>query len=239
MGVFREHRPRDGLLDPRQTRRRRTHHAGVLPTFTGVAVHDGFAQYRDYTQATHALCDAHHRRELLGVIEQHPDDPTQEWAVAMDGLLREMYAAVAAAREHGHHQLDPAKLAGYQAAYEEIITLGHRTNPARTSRTGRRGPIRQTPARNLLMRLDRDRDAVLRFARDFRVPFDNNLAERDIRMIKLQQKISGCWRTINGAEEFLAIRAYLSTAAKHHQSIAETLTALAKHQPWLPAAASP
>jgi len=160
----------------------------------------------------------------------------------MDRLLREMYAAVAAAREHGHHQLDPAKLAGYQAAYAEIITLGHRTNPARP---GPDEPDRQTrpdppdPARNLLMRLDRDRDAVLRFTRDFRVPFDNNLAERDIRMIKLQQKISGCWRTINGAEEFLAIRAHLSTAAKHHQSIAETLTALAKHQPWLPAAASP
>src|SRR5438876_397315 len=81
-------------------------------------------------------------------------------------------------------------------------------------------------ARNLLVRLDRDRDAVLRFAHDFRVPFDNNQAERDIRMIKLQQKISGCWRTITGAEQFLALRAYLSTANKQHQAIADTLTAL-------------
>ena len=94
--------------------------------------------------------------------------------------------------------------------------------------------IRQTPARNLLTRLDRDREEVLRFAHDFRVPFDNNQAERDIRMVKLQQKISGCWRTITGAEQFLAIRAYLSTARKNEQPTIDVLTALGHRQPWLP-----
>ncbi|MBA2792447.1 MAG: transposase, partial [Thermoleophilaceae bacterium] len=98
-----------------------------------------------------------------------------------------------------------------------------------------RGVIRQTPARNLLVRLDRDREQVLRFAHDFRVPFDNNLAERDVRMIKLQQKISGCWRTITGTEQFLALRAYLSTANKNDQPITRALTALAARDPWLPA----
>ena len=96
--------------------------------------------------------------------------------------------------------------------------------------------IRQTPAHNLLVRLDTYRDDVLRFAHDFRVPFDNNLAERDIRMIKLQQKISGCWRTITGAEQFLTMRAYLSTATKHHEPIADALIALAQRHPWIPAA---
>jgi transposase len=95
--------------------------------------------------------------------------------------------------------------------------------------------IKQTPARNLLARLDEHREQVLRFAHDFRVPFDNNQAERDIRMIKLQQKISGCWRTITGAEQFLALRAYLSTARKNQRPIIDALTALATRDPWLPA----
>ena len=211
-------------------------HAGVLPNFSGVAVHDGFKPYRNYTNVQHALCNVHHLRELLGVIEQAADDPKQEWAVRMDTFLRELHATVQHARTSGQDRLEPGELAGHRAAYQQIITLGNQHNPAGTIPTGKRGVIRQTPARNLLVRLDRDREAVLRFAHDFRVPFDNNQAERDIRMIKLQQKISGCWRTITGAEQFLALRAYLSTANKQHQRIADTLTALATHNPWLPAA---
>jgi transposase len=215
-------------------------HAGVLPAFTGVAVHDGFKPYRDYTNFTHALCNVHHLRELLGVIEQAPDDPQQEWAVRMDKFLRKLQTTIGHARQAGRLHLDPSQLTRIETAYGQIITLGHQTNPAWTIKTGKRGVIRQTPARNLLVRLDRDRDSVLRFATDFRVPFDNNQAERDIRMVKLQQKISGCWRTITGAEHFLAIRAYLSTANKNHQSMASALIALAAGNPWqLPVAASP
>lgn len=210
-------------------------HAGVLPDFTGIAVHDGFKPYRRYAKAEHALCNAHHLRELLGVIEQHPDDPGQSWAPEMDRLLRELHARVEAAKAAGEKRLEPTALAGHRAAYAEVITLGNRQNPPRTIPTGKRGVIRQTPTRNLLVRLDRDREEVLRFAHDFRVPFDNNLAERDIRMVKLQQKISGCWRTIAGAERFLALRAYLSTARKNDRPIAAVLTALAAHEPWLPA----
>jgi transposase len=214
-------------------------HAGVLPSFTGVAVHDGFKPYRKYSHLQHALCNVHHLRELLGVIEQTPDDPQQAWAVQMDRLLRDLHGAVRDARASGRDSLAPAELAGYRDAYQQIITLGYQTNPAGTIPTGKRGVIRQTPAHNLLVRLDTYRDDVLRFATDFHVPFDNNLAERDIRMIKLQQKISGCWRTITGAEQFLAIRSYLSTAGKQHQPIADALTALAARQPWIPAANSP
>ncbi|MGO9958695.1 MAG: IS66 family transposase [Solirubrobacteraceae bacterium] len=87
-----------------------------------------------------------------------------------------------------------------------------------------------------MLRLDERESEVLRFATDFRVPFDNNQAERDIRMVKLQQKISGCWRTTEGAERFLAIRSYLSTARKHGQRPIDALTALAAGRPWLPAA---
>lgn len=210
-------------------------HAGVLPAFTGIAVHDGFKPYRRYTNATHALCNVHHLRELLGIIEQHRDDPQQSWALGMDRLLRDLHAAVQRTRASGEDWLDPGELAGYRAAYEQIIALGNQHNPAGTIPTGKRGVIRQTPARNLLTRLDRDREHVLRFAHDFRVPFDNNQAERDIRMIKIQQKISGCWRTITGAEQFLALRAYLSTARKNDQPLTRALTALAARDPWLPA----
>jgi transposase len=210
-------------------------HAGVLPAFTGIAVHDGFKPYRRYTQAQHALCNVHHLRELLGVIEAHPDDPQQSWAVRMDRLLRDLHTTVQRTKASGEEELEPDALAGHRNAYEQIIALGNHHNPAPTIKTGKRGVIKQTPARNLLVRLDRDREQVLRFAHDFRVPFDNNLAERDIRMIKLQQKISGCWRTITGTEQFLALRAYLSTANKNDQPITRALTALAARHPWLPA----
>lgn len=210
-------------------------HAGVLPHFTGIAVHDGFKPYRRYTQAQHALCNVHHLRELLGVIEQHPDDPQQSWAVHMDRLLRDLHTTVQRTRASGEDWLEPSVLAGYRAAYEQIIALGNHHNPAPTIKTGKRGVIKQTPARNLLVRLDRDREQVLRFAHDLRVPFDNNQAERDIRMIKLQQKISGCWRTITGAEQFLALRSYLSTARKNQHPVTHALTALATRDPWLPA----
>lgn len=214
-------------------------HAGVLPHFGGVAVHDGFKPYRRYTNAEHALCNAHHLRELLGVIEQAPDDPQQAWAVRMDQLLRQLHATVGDARAAGRDRLDPGELASYRDSYQQIITLGYQTNPAGTVPTGKRGVIRQTPAHNLLVRLDTYRDDVLRFAHDFRVPFDNNLAERDIRMIKLQQKISGSWRTSTGASHFLALRAYLSTAHKQGRHTIDVLTRLATADPWIPQAADP
>ena len=129
-------------------------------------------------------------------------------------------------------------LAGYRAAYEQIIALGNQDNPPGTIPTGKRGVIKQTPARNLLTRLDRDREQILRFAHDFQIPFDNNLVERDIRMIKIQQKISGSWRTTTGADHFLALRAYISTTRKQDRDTIDALARLARHTPWLPATAA-
>jgi transposase len=212
-------------------------HAGVLPHFGGIAVHDGWPQYRAYTNAIHALCNAHHLRELLAIIEQDPEG--QSWAAKIDTLLRALHASIEEAKATGEQSLDPWTLAGYRAAYEQIIVLGHQQNPPGTIPTGKRGVIRQTPARNLLVRLDRDREGVLRFAHDFQVPFDNNLAERDLRMIKIQQKISGSWRTTTGADRFLALRAYISTSRKQGHDMIDALARLAKHQPWLPATTGP
>lgn len=214
-------------------------HTGVLPNFTGVAVHDGFRSYRRYyDNATHALCNAHHLRDLQAIIEQDPEGK-QTWARQMDQLLRDLQRTVQSATEHGHDELDVLQLASHRAAYEQIIATGYHENPLNTLRTGKRGFIAQTPSRNLLDRLDRYREEVLRFAHDLRVPFDNNLVERDIRMVKLQQKISGSWRTSTGAEHFLALRAYLSTARKQGRHLLDTLARLAAHDPWLPQPAEP
>jgi transposase len=211
-------------------------HAGVMPHYRGVAVHDGWPQYRAYPAATHALCNAHHLRELLAIIEEHGDE--QPWAGQIDALLRTLHEEVKATKTAGEDWLDPWVLAGYRAAYEQIIAAGNDHCPLSTIKTGKRGVIRQSPARNLLTRLDRDREQILRFAHDFRVPFENNLVERDIRMIKIQQKISGSWRTTTGADSFLALRAYISTARKQGHDILDALARLADRQPWLPTAAS-
>ena len=211
-------------------------HLGVLGPFSGVAVHDGLSTYRKYQDATHALCNVHHLRELVGAIERDPD--TQTWAKEMDSLLREVKATVERVRAAGRDELPLSVLGAFEERYEEIIARGHEQNPPPTKRTGRRGPIGRSKTANLHRRLDEQREEVLRFAHDFRVPFDNNQAERDLRMIKLQQKISGSWRTISGAEGFLALRSYLSTAAKHGHDVLDVLTRLAERDPWLPDAAA-
>ncbi len=204
--------------------------AGVLPAFSGVAVHDGWASYRNFEDALHALCGAHHLRELTGAEEQG-----QTWAVGMSCLLLDTRGAVDEAKAAGDRQLSAKTLAELHASYRELIELGYEENPGLAGQDeGRRS--RRTKAQNLLLRLDEREQEVLRFAHDFWVPFDNNLSERDLRMIKLQQKISGCWRTTQGAERFLAIRSYLSTARKQGQRPIDVLAALAAGQPWLSAA---
>src|SRR5665811_576948 len=97
-----------------------------------MCIRDRFKPYRNYTHLQHALCNVHHLRELLGVIEPDPGDPQQAWAIRMDQLLRDLHTLVRRSRASGEDWLEPAQLAGYRAAYEQIITLGHHTNPAGT-----------------------------------------------------------------------------------------------------------
>jgi transposase len=158
------------------------------------------------------------------------------WAVAMGCLLLDAKDAVDQAKAAGRKRLSRKALAELHASYRGVVALGYEENPDLAVQGDGRQPKR-TKAQNLLLRLDQRQREVLRFAHDFRVPFDNNLSERDLRMVKLQQKISGCWRTSQGAERFLAIRSYLSTARKQGQQPIEVLLKLAAGQPWLPAAA--
>ena len=204
--------------------------AGVLPTFTGVAIHDGLVVYRQYDQATHGLCNAHHLRELAGIAEL----TGQAWPTALAELLTELHVAVQTAKASGLNRFPARRLATFGKRYDTLIIEGKKLNPP-PPRTGKRGRPALGPAGSLLARLASHREDVLRFATDFRVPFDNNQAERDVRMVKLQQKISGGWRSETGAHAFLDVRSYLSTARKHSQSAMTVLRGLFTGQPWIPA----
>lgn len=201
--------------------------AGVLPEFTGVAVHDGWKPYQSYEQAIHALCAGHHLRELLAAEEQG-----QSWASAMSCLLLDTREEVEQAKAAGRTALTKTALARLRVCYRTVIELGYEQYPGLAASAEQR--IKRTKAQNLLLRLDEREDEALRFAHDFRVPFTNNLAEQDIRMVKLQQKISGSWRTEQGAERYLQVRSYISTARKQGQRPLAVLAELAAGRAWLP-----
>jgi transposase len=209
--------------------------AGVLPGFHGVAVHDGWSPYWRYPKATHALCAAHLLRELEGVAEL----PAQGWAAELAEWFTIACAKTTDARDSATDRLEATVLADLTDRYDRILATGRAANPLPPRPPGRRRRRRRSPAACLLERLDAHRGEVLRFLQDLRVPPTNNLAERDIRMVKLQQKISGCWRTLDGAQAFLTVRSYISTARKHGINPLVALRRLFEGDPWLPAPASP
>jgi transposase len=190
---------------------------GILPAFKGVAVHDGWASYREYDCA-HGLCNAHHLRELIYLEET----TKQTWPRSMIDFLCRAKDRADAARL-AEQPLTRTQLSALRRQYEAILTQGESVNPrcARTNRS--RGRVKQSPAVNLLLRLRCHADDVLRFLADLRVPFDNNQAERDIRMPKLKQKTSGCFRTITGAESFCTIRSYVATLRKQGRDVFHAL----------------
>jgi len=200
--------------------------AGVLPDFTGIAVHDAWAPYDTYTQAEHALCGAHVLRELTAVVDAAPAG-TYCWARQAHDALLELNKLVDHAVEAGRTGVDPQALARQTHLLRSAANIGAAENRHRDTKLAKK---HHALARRLLDR----QDDYLRFTTDFRVSFDNNAAEREIRMIKVRQKVSGCLRTLTGAEQFCAIRSYLATAAKHGVDFFESLVALAEGRPWLP-----
>jgi transposase len=200
---------------------------GVIGAMTGVAIHDGWRPYRHY-DVDHALCNAHHLRELKAVGIGWD----QGWANELASLLVEAKQHVETARANGTDQLDPALLHSIRVRYGRLVAKGFAANPQ--PEVGKRSGY-EKKAFNLLVRLDGQRADVLRFTVSFRVTFDNNQAERDIRMVKLQQKISGSWRTLEGAKNFCAIRSYVSTLRKQDHDVLTGLRRLFDGQAWLPA----
>jgi transposase len=202
--------------------------AGVLSGFAGMAVHDGWSPYRRYQGITHALCGGHLLRELEGLA----GEPGQGWAAGMAELLVDVKLAGDRARAAGLGQVDD----DVRTRYQRLVADGQAANPP-PGRGRRRGRARRSPAGRLLARLDARRDEVLRSLDDTRVPFDNNHSERDLRMVKLQQKISGCWRTLAGAAAFLTVRSYVATARKQGMNPLAVLRQLFEGHAWLPAPA--
>jgi transposase len=203
---------------------------GILPGYTGVSVHDGWKPYQTHTQCRHALCNVHHLRELT-FLEEHYQ---QDWATELKRLLREMKAATDQVRHCGHAALDPARRAAFVARYDALIAAGLAANPPPELRLRRRGRRKQTPARNLLERLLLGKEQVLAFLDDLTIPFDNNQAERDLRMLKVQQKVSGAFRSVAGAEAFSRLRGYLSTLHKQGVHLLAALETLFTEQPLYP-----
>lgn len=201
---------------------------GILPQFTGISIHDGWGSYFLY-DCDHAVCLVHVLRELVALEEQgHP------WASDLKDLLLEMKAATEEARALGQRRLDPHEVMDWEAQFLRLLEEGDQACPRATSPPGKRGRCKQSDARNLLDRLRKQQKAVLTFLEDLRVDFDNNLAERDLRMVKVQQKVSGCFRSMAGAHAFARIRGYVSTLRKQGLPLLSALQATLAGHPVLP-----
>jgi len=206
-----------------------TDHFAILPRYAGRLIHDFWKPYFRY-DCQHGLCNEHLLRELKFLHEEL----RQTWAGALSALLLEM-KDFADRQRPLTTQLTESQKEPFLARYRNILARGRAANPPARAPTGKRGRPKKTKAQNLLDRLERYESAVLAFFHDLRAPFTNNQAERDIRMVKLRQKISGCLRTLPGAQHFARIRAYLSTARKHGLDLLPAITRALSGHPFLPA----
>ncbi|MFW0858718.1 MAG: IS66 family transposase [Dehalococcoidia bacterium] len=202
----------------------------ILPHFEGTAVHDFWSPYFKYG-CKHGLCNAHHLRELTFVYEEQG----QVWAKHMIDCLLDIKKAVDEAKRFTD-SLPEEQIREFEERYEETLKEGYGANPLSKQPTSKnkRGRRKKSKARNLVERLDNYREIALGFMYDFSVPFDNNLGERDVRMMKVQQKISGCFRSEDGAKVFSRIRSYISTARKNGINAIDALKKALAGAPFMP-----
>jgi len=204
---------------------------GVLGHFAGVAVHDGWPSYAGYGER-HGLCNAHHLRELTFLWEEGK----QRWAFLLAKELRRWKRLVDQAKDQGRDHLAAPTVCKIEWRYKQLVRMGMRANPPPSPpELPRRGRKKKGKARSLVDRLWDKQVHVLRFVHDFQVPFDNNVAERDLRMMKVQQKISGTFRSWEGAEAFVAVRSYLSTIRKRGLNVIEAVASIFSGDPLLTA----
>jgi transposase len=202
---------------------------GILPQFSGNSIHDRWGSYFLY-DCQHAACIVHLLRDLVFLAEEQG----VLWAADLKELLLEMKQATEEAREPGKPWLDPLEVVDWEARFLELLAEADRLHPHAVAPPGGRGRCKQSAARNLLDRLRKHQKAFLCFLEDLRVDFDNNLAERDLRMVKVQQKVSGCFRSMTGAQAFSRIRGYVSTLRKQGLPLVSALQATLCGHPVLP-----
>jgi len=207
---------------------------GILPRFRGRALHDGWASYWQYEDCVHGLCNAHHLRELTFVEEQLG----QGWAKDLKELLLEIKQAADAARGQAWVGLSDETKRDFRSRYDVLLAAGLKMNPP-PEPTGKRGRPKRGKAGSLVDRLQEHKGATLAFMDDLTIPFDNNQAERDIRMVKVREKISGCFRTTTGADRFCRIRGYISTLRKQGMPILSALGRAIAGSPPMPVAIQP
>jgi len=202
---------------------------GLFPGYCGVVVHDRLDWYFSYSNATHAVCGAHLVRNLksVGVVKSQ-----QAWATKMTELLLEMNKAAETARDKGRKAVHWRHLKAYMKRYDDICAAALAANPQPAS--GRKRNEVERESFNLATAFVTLKDEICLYAKDLRVPFTNNIAERDLRMAKLHKKISSCFRSLEGAERLAAVRSYLSTAIKHGLEPMAVLVRLFAGDVWIP-----
>ena len=205
-------------------------HMNILPDFKGVSVHDHFSSYNSY-DCKHSYCNAHILRELNGITEKEG----VRWSHDLYSLLTTMNKEVHKAKNSGKSQISATKTKSLIQSYQKITESAFQYYPPPTKKVKKRGRIKQQKGKNLLDRLVKYKDETLRFLVDFRVPFTNNLAERDLRMIKVKEKISGCFASFNGCEMFCRIRSYISTLKKNHIPVLQASREALEGRAYIPA----
>lgn len=205
--------------------------AGILADYQGCAVHDFWKPYLNY-DSRHALCNAHLLRELIFLWEEQE----QKWAQAMIDHLLAIKDATDKARATGLNSLPASDQKRFFKSYQRIVEEGYAQNPVTNAPTvpKRRGRRKQSKARNLLDRFRDHHAGILAFMSDFAIPFDNNQSERDLRMMKLKQKISGTFRSFTALENFCRIRGYVSTARKNGLNALDALFGVFTGNPFVP-----
>jgi transposase len=205
---------------------------GILPNFTGTAVHDHWKPYYRFSDCTHAECNAHHLRSLKDVVVNYH----QEWADKMARLLIDIYRRVEGLKEKGFTAMSEEETKTWSERYHEILTEGIAEDSLKSPQIlNKKGKPKKSKPLQLLLKLQQFDIETVTFMYDFGVPFHNNLAERDLRMQKLRQKISGCFRGKDGASVFSRVRSYLSTAKKNGIDTMEAIILAIKGQPFVPA----
>ena len=190
----------------------------VLPVYKGILVHDFWKSYNEF-ECDHALCNVHHLRDLTFCHEIEKSS----WAGRARQLLVDLHTKVMIAKDTGAQSLSKGQLHYWRKKYDDLMQEGLRMHPVVKKQKGKRGVAKKSKTQNMLERFVDYKEQILSFTKNFLIPFGNNIAEQAIRMMKVKQKISGCFRSEQGAKDFADIRSYIATMKKQREPIMQAL----------------